>query len=71
MSTLNKSAAPVLLLLALLAWQAPALASGGLNPADPMVRITAPHLKVGTPAVLAAVSRDVSAATGLPEQVIT
>ena len=59
------------LLLTLLAWQSPLQASGGLDPTDPMVRITAPHLKVDAPAVLAGVSRDVAAATGLPEQVIT
>ncbi len=71
MSALQKSASLAVLLLLLLAWQAPALAEGGLDPTDPMVRITAPHLKVDAPAVLAAVSRDVAAATGLPEQVIT
>mgnify|MGYP000844636352 CR=1 FL=1 len=68
---LNRIALLASLVLAVLAWQAPALADGGLDPADPMVRITAPHLKVDAPAVLAGVSRDVSAATGLPEQVIT
>lgn len=66
-------AIPALVLLtvwAIWATVSPALA-GGLNPADPMVRITAPKIDVDAPAVLAAVSRDVAAATGLGEELVT
>jgi cephalosporin-C deacetylase-like acetyl esterase len=52
----------------------PALTSpqpGGIDPADPMVRVTAPKSVANGAAVLAAVSRDVKAATGLGEELVT
>jgi cephalosporin-C deacetylase-like acetyl esterase len=64
---------PLLVFMALLGWAiaSPALAGGGFDPADPMVRITAPKINVDAPTALAAVSREVSAATGLGEELIT
>ncbi|GFK95814.1 2,6-dihydropseudooxynicotine hydrolase [Fundidesulfovibrio magnetotacticus] len=50
---------------------ADAAASGGIDPADPMVRITYPKSGLDVPAVLAAVSREVSKATGLGEEFVT
>jgi len=71
--TLRKRASIVSLALslALLACAAPALAGGGIDPADPMVRITYAKSGLDVPAVLAAVSRDVSKATGLGEELVT
>jgi len=46
-------------------------AQGGINPADPMVRITYTKSNLDVPAVLAAVSREVSISTGLGEELIT
>jgi len=51
--------------------QGEALASGGIDPADPMVRVTSPPTDLDVPKVLAAVSKDVSAATGIKESFIT
>ena len=59
------------LILLVLALGSPAWASGGLDPTDPMVRITAPKSVKNGAAVLAAVSRDVKAATGLGEEFVT
>lgn len=49
----------------------PALASGGIDPADPMVRVTSPPVDFDPQEVLAAVSKDVSRATGIKESFIT
>lgn len=48
-----------------------ALAEGGIDPADPMVRITYTKSNLDVPVVLAAVSREVSKSTGLGEELIT
>jgi hypothetical protein len=64
--------AAICLLGALFPAPGPADAQGGIDPADPMVRITAPpswDLEVA--AVLAAVSQDVSRDTGIKESFIT
>jgi len=63
----------VICLLAALFWApGPCRAQGGINPADPMVRITAPpSVKLKVDAVLAAVSKDVSRDTGIKESFIT
>lgn len=61
---------PSILLLAL-SLVSTAWAAGGLDPTDPMVRITAPKGMKNGAAVLAAVSRDVKAATGLGEEFVT
>ena len=52
-------------------WSNLAAASGGLDPADPMVRVTTTRVDLDVNAVLAAVSKDVSKATGLDESFIT
>ena len=44
---------------------------GGINPADPMVRITYAKSNMDIPAVLAAVSREVAKSTGLGEEFVT
>jgi hypothetical protein len=49
----------------------PAFASGGIDPADPMVRVTSPPVSFDAQKVLAAVSKDVSRATGIKESFIT
>lgn len=61
----------LVLFLAHMTWATASPASGGLDPADPMVRITAPKLNLDAPAAMAVVSREVSAATGLGEELIT
>lgn len=48
-----------------------AIASGGIDPADPMVRVTSPTVDFDVQKVLAAVSKDVSKATGIKESFIT
>ena len=48
-----------------------AAASGGIDPADPMVRVTSPPVNFDVRAVLAAVAKDVSRATGIKESFIT
>ena len=48
-----------------------ALASGGIDPSDPMVRITFAKSGLDIPSVLAGVSRDVTKATGIEERFIT
>lgn len=48
-----------------------AWSSGGIDPADPMVRITSPPVNFDTQNVLTAVSKDVSKATGIKELFIT
>ncbi|WP_462324271.1 hypothetical protein [Desulfoplanes sp.] len=48
-----------------------AMADGGIDPADPMVRITYAKSDLDVPAVLAGVSRDVTASTGIEERFIT
>jgi len=48
-----------------------AQASGGIDPADPMVRVTSPPVNFDVQKVLAAVSKDVSRATGIKESFIT
>lgn len=48
-----------------------ASASGGIDPADPMVRITSPATNIDVNKVLAAVSKDVSRETGIKESFIT
>ncbi len=48
-----------------------ALASGGIDPADPMVRITYARSDLDVPGILAELSRDVTAATGIEERFIT
>jgi pimeloyl-ACP methyl ester carboxylesterase len=49
----------------------PAQASGGIDPADPMVRVTSPPVDFDVQKVLAAVSKDVSRVTGIKESFIT
>lgn len=51
--------------------RSPAVARDGIDPADPMVRITYTKSSLDVPSVLAAVSRDVSKATGLGEELVT
>ena len=46
-------------------------ATGGIDPADPMVRITYAKSDLDIQAVLAGVSRDVTASTGIEERFIT
>ncbi|WP_419786561.1 alpha/beta hydrolase family protein [Pseudodesulfovibrio sp.] len=46
-------------------------ASGGIDPADPMVRVTSPPVSFDPQKVLAAVAKDVSKATGIKESFIT
>ncbi|WP_319777964.1 hypothetical protein [Maridesulfovibrio sp.] len=46
-------------------------AEGGIDPADPMVRITSPKTNLDVEVVLAAVSKDVSKDTGVKESFIT
>lgn len=48
-----------------------ALADGGLDPADPMVRVTSGTLNVDPNAVLEGVALDVKAATGLGPELVT
>ncbi|MFW5837534.1 MAG: alpha/beta hydrolase family protein [Desulfovibrionaceae bacterium] len=48
-----------------------AIAEGGIDPADPMVRVTSPPTDLDVDAVLVKVGRDVSAATGVGEEFIT
>jgi len=50
---------------------APAVASGGIDPADPMVRVTSPPTDIDVDAVLIKVARDVSEATGIDEKFTT
>jgi cephalosporin-C deacetylase-like acetyl esterase len=71
MKLISLHATSFLLALALLAWACPAQAGGGIDPADPMVRITYARANLDVPAVLAAVSRDVAKATGLGEELVT
>jgi len=59
------------LLAAIMLFQVPAMASGGIDPADPMVRVTSPPCDLDINKVLAAVSKDVSKATGIKESFIT
>lgn len=51
--------------------QGRAQASGGIDPADPMVRITYARSDLDVPKVLAQLSRDVTEATGLDERFLT
>jgi esterase/lipase len=51
--------------------QGVALASGGIDPADPMVRVTSPPVNFDVQKVLAAVAKDVSRVTGIKESFIT
>ncbi|WP_319468651.1 alpha/beta hydrolase [uncultured Pseudodesulfovibrio sp.] len=62
---------PFFLLAAIVLFQVPAMASGGIDPADPMVRVTSPPCDLDVNKVLAAVSKDVSRATGIKESFIT
>jgi len=70
-----KYAAPALLTVFAALFGLPGLpearAEGGIDPADPMVRITYSKSNLDVPAVLAAVSREVSASTGLGEELVT
>jgi len=50
---------------------APAVASGGLDPADPMVRVSSPPMDLDAEAALIKVGHDVSAATSLGQEFIT
>ena len=60
---------PLLLVLLVSASRSPA--QDGVDPADPMVRISAGKSNLDVPAVLTAISRDVAATTGLGEELIT
>lgn len=51
--------------------QGVAWAAGGIDPADPMVRITYARSDLDVPKVLAQLSRDVTAATGIDERFLT
>lgn len=62
---------PFFLFAAIVLFQVPAMASGGIDPADPMVRVTSPPCDLDVNKVLAAVSKDVSRATGIKESFIT
>lgn len=48
-----------------------AQAEGGLDPADPMVRVTAGKLNINPNSVLEGVAQDVKAATGLGPELVT
>jgi esterase/lipase len=63
----------IAMLMALYAFSSPSQASatGGIDPADPMVRITSPPVDFDIDAVMAAVGKDVSKATGIKESFIT
>lgn len=50
---------------------APVVASGGIDPADPMVRVTSPPTDIDVDATLIKVGQEVSAATGIDEKFIT
>lgn len=63
--------APILLVTVCATLPAVALASGGIDPSDPMVRITAPPRDLDVNKVLALISKDVSSATGIKESFIT
>lgn len=67
----GKSFVPFFLFVTVVFCQVPALASGGIDPADPMVRVTSPPVDLDINKVLAAVSKDVSKATGIKESFIT
>ncbi|NCC26231.1 MAG: alpha/beta hydrolase, partial [Deltaproteobacteria bacterium] len=58
-------------LLVLVPGKGQALAAGGIDPADPMVRITFARSGLDVPKVLAELSREVTAATGIEERFIT
>ncbi len=60
-----------LMILFCLAPSAAAVASGGIDPADPMVRVTSPPTDIDVNAALIKVGHDVSAATGVDEKFIT
>ncbi|MEF3698068.1 alpha/beta hydrolase family protein [Desulfolutivibrio sp.] len=68
-------ALPTLLVLLPAMFSFPGLAKasppGGIDPADPMVRITSTKSNLDAPTVLAAVSRDVAKSTGLGEELVT
>ncbi|QLA14764.1 alpha/beta hydrolase family protein [Desulfolutivibrio sulfoxidireducens] len=70
-----RHAVPALLIVFAVLLGSPGLAvanaQGGINPADPMVRITYAKSNLDVPAVLAAVSRDVAKSTGLGEELVT
>ncbi len=67
---------PVFLIIAVVSvsvfsFYQPAKATGGIDPADPMVRITYARSDLDVPKVLARLSREVTAATGIEERFIT
>ncbi|MCJ8499740.1 alpha/beta hydrolase family protein [Desulfatitalea alkaliphila] len=59
------------LFLQSLSGQGTVWAAGGIDPADPMVRITYARSDLDVPKVLARLSREVTAATGIEERFIT
>ncbi len=59
------------LLLSPLTGRDKAWGAGGIDPADPMVRITYARSDLDVPKVLAQLSRDVTAATGIDERFLT
>jgi len=67
----SKHALAFFFLAAMVLFQTPAMAEGGIDPADPMVRVTSPPCDLDVNKVLAAVSKDVSKATGIKESFIT
>jgi esterase/lipase len=67
----QKSLFPFILLAVFFVWHTPALATGGIDPADPMIKITSPPTTLDVNKVLASVSKDVSKATGIKESFIT
>lgn len=61
----------MLVILHIIFMPSSASATGGIDPADPMVRITSPPVDFDIKAVMAAVGKDVSKATGIKESFIT
>ena len=65
------AAVAFLVALHLFIFSVPAEAAGGLDPADPMVKITSMPVDLDKEAVLAEIGKDVSKATGIAENMIT
>lgn len=61
----------IFFLSALCSLPADSYAGGGIDPADPMVRVTSPKTDIDVEAVLIKISKDVSERTGIKESFIT
>ncbi|MBU4377598.1 MAG: hypothetical protein KJ724_00685, partial [Proteobacteria bacterium] len=71
LSVSEKWLVPFVLIASVVLFQTAAVASGGIDPADPMVKITSPPRDLDVNKVLALVSKDVSKETGIKESFIT